>query len=176
MEKMEEYVYRILTLDFRTSLWHLNSDQEGSIFHICSYKKLPYEYNRITWDDAVAPFRQNFGVAQDERVIFVRDNTFFSSSHDQGLVITDRRIYYIEDNDYPEKRISFEWTSLKAVEYNEDIKSMIFTFKDESSLTIHMNYFSKGSETFAGWALGEIAGNLESLFTTIIDTIGSLSR
>ena len=67
---------------------------------------------------AVPSFRSNFGISLDENILFTRD-TSFGSSHNQGLVITEKAIYCIPDNDNPEGIIIVTWPELNKVSYKE---------------------------------------------------------
>ena len=63
-------------------------------------------------------FRNNFGISIDEEILFTRDTSFWNSS-DQGLVITERAIYAIADNEKPEEVIVLTWKNIDKVAYKE---------------------------------------------------------
>lgn len=42
--------------------------------------------------------RQNFGIGYNERILFIRDTSFWNSRN-QGLALTDAGVYCIPDND-----------------------------------------------------------------------------
>lgn len=155
---MEDFVYKTLTTDFRISLWLLDvagAQDCGSIGHINVCKG---DYFR----SELKKFERNFGVNIGERIIFCRDNSFFSNSHKQGLVITDRTVYYIPNSDYPDNKIWFSWALVKSVEY--DGNSIEFTFTDGDVFSIPDNLFTKKAEWIDGNGAKEIAGNLADLF------------
>ena len=51
-------------------------------------------------DSDKSAIRNNFGLELDEQILWVRDTSFWSSKN-QGLVITDKQIIFIHDNDTP---------------------------------------------------------------------------
>lgn len=168
----QEIIYYFLSRDYRTSLWQLNSDDCGSIAHYnvihhpnCDYK----EQMAKQWEEDNQLFRQNFGIDVSERIIFHRDNTFFSSAHDQGLVITDLKVYYIPDNDYPNNRYYFSWALVESVDF--DGENLNFKFTDGDLFPIPIKFFTKKSEVFWNPAIEEIGYNLASLFTSMASII-----
>ena len=62
--------------------------------------------------------RNNFGLELDEQILWVRDTSFWSNKN-QGLVITDKQIVYIPDNDKPDDRLNIEFNDIQHVEYRE---------------------------------------------------------
>ena len=168
---MNEIVYNILTNDFRTSLWQGFADQYGSICHVRTNKR-GYRYetaNSTPWESQLQLFRQGFGIPSDERIIFHRDNTFLSEKHNQGLVITDKRIYFIEDNDYPLNKISFSWEDILQVKYIDN--SMSFYLNTEKFVYINIKFFTKKSSECGLRTINEIGLALQDVFNYIIDLI-----
>lgn len=52
-------------------------------------------------DEGRREIRNNFGVPNDEMILFCRDTSFWDNRN-QGSVFTQRGIYVIADNDNPE--------------------------------------------------------------------------
>lgn len=173
---MNDVIYNILTRDFRTSLWQGFSTDYGSMCHIRSYElRLTYSHEddyhfRKAWESELPMFRKNFGIPEDERIIYHRDNTFWSEDHNQGLVITDEKIYFIEDNDYPEDRMWFSWGTIKEVVYDD--YELIFHFKDGDILPINMKYFSKRHDYCKKRTVIEMGKALQDVFNYIISIVG----
>ena len=93
------------------SKW-LNEIDENS-FDCCTFVQHK-QANNV----ALPSFRSNFGISLDENILFTRDTSFWSS-HNQGLVITEKAIYCIPDNDNPDEIIIVTWPELDKVSYKE---------------------------------------------------------
>lgn len=89
-------------------------------------------------------FRINFGVDEDEELIYCRDTSFWDS-RDQGCVITDWGIYIIGDNEDSESAFAFSWASIDHVTYNDDV--FFFWGSEENDINncwqVHQSFFSK---------------------------------
>lgn len=133
-----------------------------------------------------AAARQNFGsslgMENDETILFIRDTSWWNTV-DQGLVITDKRIYVIPDNDNPNDGFAFSWSEFDNVEYRD--LSLSFLNSGTESYLIGLNYFFKnvndntcatiGSQLAR--ALSEISANIKSsleLSNDVDDQINSL--
>ncbi len=86
-------------------------------------------------------FRDNFGISLDEVILFTRDTSFWSNSN-QGLVITEKAIYAIADNDHPEDKIIVSWTDVDYVVYKE-LTFYFYHNTGEELAYIAFNYFFK---------------------------------
>lgn len=73
--------------------------------------------------------RNNFGLGLDEQILWVRDTSFWSNKN-QGLVITDKQIVYIPDNDKPNDRLNIEFNDIQHVEYRE-MSLFVWNYQNE---------------------------------------------
>ena len=73
--------------------------------------------------------RNNFGLGLDEQILWVRDTSFWSNKN-QGLVITDKQIVYIPDNDKPNDRLNIEFNDIQHVEYRE-MSLFVWNYRNE---------------------------------------------
>ena len=73
--------------------------------------------------------RNNFGLELDEQILWVRDTSFWSNKN-QGLVITDKQIVYIPDNDKPDDRLNIEFNDIQHVEYRE-MSLFVWNYQNE---------------------------------------------
>ena len=105
--------------------------------------------------------RQNFGIGYNERILFVRDTSFWNSRN-QGLALTDAGVYCIPDNDKMDEKISFSWSAVQRVEY----KDLVLYFwgysdNDDDYCPIHISYFMKSDDNGKARRMGiAIAQNL----------------
>ncbi|MBD5372066.1 MAG: hypothetical protein HDR75_01790 [Bacteroides sp.] len=109
-----------------------------SIFDSMTFysSKCPIEFKR--------QFRNNFGVDEDEELIYCRDTSFWNDKN-QGCVITDWGVYIIVDNDDPNSSFNFSWAEIDHVTYNDDV--FFFWLTEDNDINncyrIHQNFFSK---------------------------------
>lgn len=73
--------------------------------------------------------RNNFRLELDEQILWVRDTSFWSNKN-QGLVITDKQIVYIPDNDKPDDRLNIEFNDIQHVEYRE-MSLFVWNYQNE---------------------------------------------
>lgn len=73
--------------------------------------------------------RNNFGLELDEQILWARDTSFWSNKN-QGLVITDKQIVYIPDNDKPDDRLNIEFNDIQHVEYRE-MSLFVWNYQNE---------------------------------------------
>lgn len=89
-------------------------------------------------------FRNNFGVDEDEELIYCRDTSFWDT-HNQGCVITDWGVYVIVDNDDSDSSFNFSWAAIDHVTYKDEV--FFFWGSEEHDINnccqIHQNFFSK---------------------------------
>lgn len=164
----QQIVYSFLTHGFMTSMWQLHADYVSSIGHINNYTGR----NHGDWNTEVTIFKKEFNVPNNEHIIFVRDNTFLSHDHDQGVVITDCNIYYKEKSSSP-TIVKIPWNSIAEVYPGEDSLSLRFVLKKGSVITIPYKYFAKKSETYPEYAMYFICSSLSDVFTDIISSFGN---
>lgn len=151
--------------DFRLSLWMLCANQYGSIAHITSH---PYtNYSNKKWEEDLPLIRTNFRIPDNEKIIFFRDNTFFSTKHNQGLVITDTGIYYIENNASP-NLISFKWNEIIEAQRSN---GLFFKYGSSKSINIQDRFFTKWSETFNDQNIHEI---MRRIYEVMSDFLGNI--
>lgn len=135
----------------------------SGIQHVSCWELQPY--NVDGWEQEVSQYRTNFNIDKDERIIFIRDTTFWGSKN-QGLVITDRMVYMIEDNDYPENRAYFSWVLVDNAEFNGD--GIIFNFTDGDTFEIPIKYFTKSG--------GEKKRKIGQMLAEVFSLIGEACR
>lgn len=92
-------------------------------------------------DEAIASIKSGFGVSREERLLFKRDTSFWSSDN-QGLVITDRKFYFIPDNNDASQSFELEWQAIENVTYQET--KFYFTMHDGTEPCVSWKYFYKG--------------------------------
>ena len=68
-------------------------------------------------DTAKASVRDNFNLDRDEQILFFNDTSFFGNKN-QGLVITNKRLAWIQDNDEGDV-YSYAFNDIQRVEYRE---------------------------------------------------------
>ena len=68
-------------------------------------------------DTAKASIRDNFNLDIDEQILFFNDTSFFGNKN-QGIVITNKRLAWIPDNDEGDV-YSFAFNDIERVEYRE---------------------------------------------------------
>ena len=96
-------------------------------------------------EDIKGMMRQNFGINYNEKILFIRDTSFWNS-RDQGLVLTDGGVYCIPDNDKPDEKIVLPWSVIQRVEY-KDLVLYFWGYGDETDYCpIHISYFMKNED------------------------------
>ena len=80
-------------------------------------------------DSDKSAIRNNFGLELDEQILWVRDTSFWSSKN-QGLVITDKQIIFIHDNDTPNDKTYIEFNDIHHVEYRE-MSLFVWNYQEE---------------------------------------------
>lgn len=127
--------------------------------------------------------RTNFSLDYNDNIFFIRDTSWLNT-RDQGLVITDRGVTCIPDNDKKNEFISFNWADVNHVEYKELV--LYFLGDDENDrCPIHVSYFMKGDENTMGRSVGlpladvftrmaNIAISLKSPFEMFIEQLDEL--
>lgn len=117
-----------LTKDLRLNLWL----HEANALFYCWHISGRNDYKRADKIKAFSSYRDNFNIPPSEPMIFVRDTSFWGN-YNQGIVITNKCLYYIEDNDEPTV-VCCPWGFLKNVEFLKDSRAIAFTTKDDSVL------------------------------------------
>lgn len=96
-----------------------------------------------TSDQLRSTIRSNYGIPLDDILLFKRDTSFWSSN-DQGLVITNKGIYVVPDNDDKSRNFTIQWQEIERVYYKETI--FYFEGHRGGSCTIPWGLFYKGVE------------------------------
>ena len=117
----------------------------------CCYRKIS--------DSIKSSVRQYFGIDVNEDIIFFRDTSFWNDRN-QGLVITDKAIYCIADNDKPDEKIYLPWEILKKVVYRDLVLYFYGNGGDDDYCPIHVTYFVKTSNEDKQSMLGQQIANL----------------
>ena len=99
-------------------------------------------------DTAKASIRNNFNLDIDEQILFFNDTSFFGNKN-QGIVITNKKLAWIPDNDegdvYP-----FAFNDIERVEYREMQIYLWGYGNDEDNVPLPLDYFfSFNGETSA---------------------------
>lgn len=79
-------------------------------------------------DSVLQLIRFHFNIDRKETIILIRDTSLWDS-RDQGLVITDEGLYYINDNESRDGRFYVDWGDVDHVEYQENV----LYFKDANN-------------------------------------------
>lgn len=99
-------------------------------------------------DTDKASVRENFCIDIDEQILFFNDTSFFGNRN-QGLVITNKRLVWIPDNN-KEDVWSFAFNDIERVEYSEMQIYLWGYGNDEDNVRLPVdNFFSFNGETSA---------------------------
>ena len=99
-------------------------------------------------DTDKASVRENFCIDIDEQILFFNDTSFFGNRN-QGLVITNKRLVWIPDNN-KEDVWSFAFNDIERVEYREMQIYLWGYGNDEDNVRLPVNnFFSFNGETSA---------------------------
>lgn len=99
-------------------------------------------------DTAKASIRDNFNIDIHEQILFFNDTSFFGNKN-QGIVITNKRLAWIPDND-EEDVYSFAFNDIERVEYREMHIYLWGYGNDEDNVPLPLdNFFSFNGETSA---------------------------
>lgn len=118
-------------------------------------------------EDIKSNMRLNFGIGYNEKILFIRDTSFWNS-RDQGLVLTDEGICCIPDNDKPTEKIILPWSAIQRVEY-KDLVLYFWGYGDETDYCpIHISYFMKNEDNEKARRIGS---SLARLFTQMAQCV-----
>ena len=96
----------------------------------------------------IPQYKANFKIGLDEEVLFTRDTSFWNN-HNQGLVITDKAIYVLVDNDNPNDILVLPWEEFDQVVYHDE--KFFFYAGNEEIIWLGFYLFTKfNSRTFDG--------------------------
>ena len=99
-------------------------------------------------DTAKASIRDNFNIDIHEQILFFNDTSFFGNKN-QGIVITNKRLAWIPDND-EEDVYSFAFNDIERVEYREMHIYLWGYGNDEDNVSLPLDhFFSFNGETSA---------------------------
>ena len=111
--------------------------------------------------------RNNFGLALDEQILWVRDTSFWGNKN-QGLVVSDKQIVYIPNNDNPKDRLNIDFNDIQHVEYRE-MSLFVWNYQEEY-YKLHLSLFFKNSEESSG--LIADAKTLANTLTEMAKSVG----
>jgi len=111
--------------------------------------------------------RNNFGLGLDEQILWVRDTSFWSNKN-QGLVITDKQIVFIPDNDKPDDKSFIEFNDIHHVEYRE-MSLFVWNYQEEYAQFLLGLFFKDTTESNE---LIEDAKQLAKTLTEMAESIG----
>lgn len=113
--------------------------------------------------------RQHYNIDNDEIILFVRDTSFWNS-RDQGLVITDRYLYCIPDNDKPSDQTIIDWQTIEKVTYQDGAILLWQNDNINDACPVHMSWFLKDvDESKYGYYGRDIANILNECVKTAVD-------
>ena len=138
----------------RGNIWNSNNNNG---YDCCCYPNISSEIKNEV--------RQNYGIGYYEEILFVRDTSFWNSRN-QGLVITNKAVYCIPDNDKPDDVITLGWDIIDHVEYKDLVLYFWGNGDSEDYCPIHITYFLKDDSQ--AYSLGS---KLASLFTEMATTV-----
>ena len=99
-------------------------------------------------DSAKASIRDNFNIDIHEQILFFNDTSFFGNKN-QGIVITNKRLAWIPDNDEGDV-YSFAFNDIERVEYREMHIYLWGYGNDEDNVPLPLeHFFSFNGETSA---------------------------
>lgn len=90
-------------------------------------------------DSAKASIRDNFNIDIHEQILFFNDTSFFGNKN-QGIVITNKRLAWIPDNDEGDV-YSFAFNDIERVEYREMQIYLWGYGNDEDNISLPLNHF-----------------------------------
>ena len=131
----------------RINIWRLGKNNNGSD---CCVTLISEEIRNGV--------RQNFGIGYNEEILFVRDTSFWNVRN-QGLVITNEKIYCIPDNESPDEKIELFWWYIDRVEYRDQVLYFWHNGDSEPYGSIHITYFLK-EITNDGKSMAELFTNM----------------
>lgn len=103
----------------------------------------------------------------DEQILWVRDTSFWSNKN-QGLVITDKQIIFIHDNDTPNDKTYIEFNDIHHVEYRE-MSLFVWNYQEEY-VQFYLGLFFKDSTESN--ELIEDAKQLAKVLTEMAKSVG----
>lgn len=99
-------------------------------------------------DSAKASIRDNFNIDIHEQILFFNDTSFFGNKN-QGIVITNKKLAWIPDNDEGDV-YSFAFNDIERVEYREMQIYLWGYGNDEDNVRLQLDhFFSFNGETSA---------------------------
>lgn len=113
-------------------------------------------------------YRKNFGIGLDEEILFTRDTSSWNDK-DEGLVITDKAIYY---HPYSES-YAIRWTDIDHVVYKE-YSFYFYNVREEQLMEIEKKYFFKkiSNEKIESYVGENLAYNLTIIANIAGEEIG----
>ncbi len=111
--------------------------------------------------------RSNFSLGLEEQILWSRDNSFWGNKN-QGLVITDKQIVCIPDNERPTNKNLIEFNDIHHVEYRE-MALFVWDYQNEYR-QFHLSLFFKDSTEST--MLIEDAKQLAKVLTEMAESVG----
>ena len=141
--------------------------RDGSYF----YKKYDNGYDLLIYpinESFRSLARSNFGIERNEEILVIRDNSFWNSKN-QGLVLTDKGIHIISDNDNisEDTTVNWTWDIISKVEYQEQY--LYFYDYQGNNAPIGMSYFLKDGSNDA--VVASVGRQLASLLTQMAKAV-----
>ena len=90
--------------------------------------------------------RQNFHIPLDEEILFSRDTSFWSNRN-EGLVITDKTLYFLPDKNDPSGLFNLQWIDIKAIQYKESFL-YFYAYGEDDPAFAGANFFFKGVSSY----------------------------
>lgn len=117
--------------------------------------------------------RTGFDVPLNEEIFFMRDTGFWNNK-DQGLVMTDRGLHVIVDNDSPEDKFIIEWKEFDNVFYKE--LNFYFYNGDNHVATLGYNFFLKCEDAQAAYKQSSVCEMLLSMAALVSPDIDPVAE
>ena len=124
-------------------------------------------------DTQKSTVRTYYNIPVDEEILFIRDTSFWNNN-DQGLVLTNKAIYVICDNEKPEETIHLPWSDITEVTYKE--LNLLFWDGTNQPIRVAMYYFVKtddNKKTILGSYLAKLFTEIAKMTINPIDIIES---
>lgn len=103
-------------------------------------------------------FRDNFRIKEEEELLYCRDTSSLNT-RDQGLVMTDKGISIINDNNNPLDIITIDWVDVEDVTYKDDVFFFWCSIEHENNYTkVPKSFFYKDAKYGFEKTFVEIAG------------------
>lgn len=137
------------------------------------YDCLTYLNHKKNGNMYIPQYKANFKIGLDEEVLFTRDTSFWNN-HNQGLVITDKGLYYLDNNDEPDDIKFIEWSDFDNVVFHMSI--FYFYRKTTEIIQISKSNFFKSSNEESCNKLAEILSKIAKSAESEYDVMFKLAE